>query len=193
MPRTILAFAASNSNPSINRQLVDHAASVLADEINLANEIETLDISDFEMPIYSKAREVADGIPPQAQAFFDRLGAADGLIISFPEHNGGYPAAFKNLFDWASRIKMAIYQDAPAVFMAASPGKRAGKMVLDFATRTAPFFGANVVGSLGVGSFGEEFDTDRGALINPETAGALREALKALDGAVQDTTQRAAA
>ncbi|MEM6495071.1 MAG: NAD(P)H-dependent oxidoreductase, partial [Pseudomonadota bacterium] len=41
----LLAFAASNSSRSINRQLVTYAAS-LADFA----EIETLDIHDYEMP-----------------------------------------------------------------------------------------------------------------------------------------------
>ena len=106
------------------------------------------------MPVDCADREQNDGIPAAAQAFYDRIPGADALMISFPEHKGTYSAACKNLFDWASRIKMSIYQDKPAVFLVASPGGRGAAKVLEFAVTTAPFFGAEVVGSMSVGKFG---------------------------------------
>jgi hypothetical protein len=36
--------------------------------------METLDINDYEMPIYSPEREKAGGIPEEAQKFYDKLG-----------------------------------------------------------------------------------------------------------------------
>lgn len=180
MPKKILAFAASNSATSINRLLVNHAADVFVTDFMTDAQVEMLDINDFEMPIYSPQREASDGIPALAQAFYDRISAADGLIIAFPEHNGSYPAAYKNLFDWTSRIKMKIYQDKPAVFLAASVGGRAGQAVLGFAVNTAPFFGARVAGSLGIGPFGERFNTQTGTLTLSEDGVQLRAALENL-------------
>jgi NAD(P)H-dependent FMN reductase len=59
-----------------------------------------LDLNDYEMPIYSIDRETEDGIPEEAQRFYDELGAVDAILISFAEHNGAYTAAYKNIFDW---------------------------------------------------------------------------------------------
>lgn len=42
----ILAFAASNSRHSINKQLVSHAADVYKTEIDTQAEIEILDLND---------------------------------------------------------------------------------------------------------------------------------------------------
>ena len=126
----ILAFAASNSRNSINRDLVEHAASRFRDEIEAEAEIEFLDLNDFEMPIYSIDRERANGIPTPARTLFEKIGAADALLVSFAEHNGFVSAAWKNTFDWMSRIEMKIWQGKPVVMLAASPGPRAGANVL---------------------------------------------------------------
>ncbi|WP_318458699.1 NADPH-dependent FMN reductase [Photobacterium leiognathi] len=159
----LLAFAATNSQQSINRALVTYAAS----QVN-ADEVEILDLNDFEMAIYSIDRENASGIPEQAQLFFDKIGQADAILISFAEHNGTYTAAYKNIFDWASRINQKFYQQKPVIMLATSPGPGGAKNVLDTAVTSAPFFDANVVGSLSIPSFYENFDLEKQTLINEE-------------------------
>lgn len=181
---TILAFGASNAHASINQAFALHAARVLQQELAPDIAIDTIDLNDFEMPIYSPERERAGGIPAAAREFFARIGAADGLIISFAEHNGGYSAAFKNLFDWTSRIDMKLYQGRPMVLLATSPGPRGGQNVLASAVQTAPFFGGDVRGSLSVGPHAEAFDAATGRLVQPEGAAELRRALSALHGAL---------
>ncbi|WP_318433264.1 NADPH-dependent FMN reductase [Photobacterium leiognathi] len=159
----LLAFAATNSQQSINRALVTYAAS----QVN-ADEVEILDLNDFEMAIYSIDRENASGLPEQAQLFFDKIGQADAILISFAEHNGTYTAAYKNIFDWASRINQKFYQQKPVIMLATSPGPGGAKNVLDTAVTSAPFFDANVVGSLSIPSFYENFDLEKQTLINEE-------------------------
>ncbi|WP_305368968.1 NADPH-dependent FMN reductase [Photobacterium leiognathi] len=159
----LLAFAATNSQQSINRALVTYAAS----QVN-ADEVEILDLNDFEMAIYSIDRENVSGIPEQAQLFFDKIGQADAVLISFAEHNGTYTAAYKNIFDWASRINQKFYQQKPVIMLATSPGPGGAKNVLDTAVTSAPFFDANVVGSLSIPSFYENFDLEKQTLINEE-------------------------
>ncbi|WP_305839222.1 NADPH-dependent FMN reductase [Photobacterium leiognathi] len=159
----LLAFAATNSQQSINRALVTYAAS----QVN-ADEVEILDLNDFEMAIYSIDRENASGIPEQAQLFFDKIGQADAILISFAEHNGTYTAAYKNIFDWASRINQKFYQQKPVIMLATSPGPGGAKNVLDTAVTSAPFFDANVVGSLSIPSFYENFDLEKQTLRNEE-------------------------
>ncbi|MEM9134647.1 MAG: NAD(P)H-dependent oxidoreductase [Actinomycetota bacterium] len=175
----VLTFAATSSRRSINRRLVDHAADVLR-QLHPAVEISTLDLNDFEMPIYSIDREQEDGIPQAAQDFYDRITAADALIISFAEHNGSYTAAFKNVYDWASRVDAKVYQDTPTVMLATAPGPRGGAGVLGSATMTAPFFGCDLRGQLSIPRFNDAFDTERGVLTNPETADELRTILSSL-------------
>lgn len=176
----ILAFAASNSAQSINKQLVTHASEVLKSEIDAGAEIEILDLNDYEMPIYSIDRETADDVPAAAQEFFSKIGAADALLISYAEHNGFYTAAYKNIFDWASRIEMKVFQGKPMVIMSASMGPGGGVNVLKTANDSAKFFGANILGSLAVGPFSEKFDTETGALQDPELASELRQSLAKL-------------
>ncbi len=127
------------------------------------------------MPIYSAEREAA-GIPELAQQLVDKIGAVDAVIVSFAEHNGSYSAAWKNTYDWASRLGMQVYQGRKVAMLATAPGPRGGAGVLESATTVAPFFGAELVGSLSVPSFNDNFDSDAGELVNPE----LRSQLEAL-------------
>ena len=51
---------------------------------------------------------------------------------------------------------------------------------LGVATMSAPFFGAQLVGSLGIGAFGDTFDTEAGVLADGELDAQLRHILAAL-------------
>lgn len=176
----ILAFAASNSSQSINRQLVGHATHVLREETLPDADIEILDLNDFEMPIYSFDRENSGGIPDAAHIFFNKIGAADALMISYAEHNGSYTAAYKNLFDWSSRIDMKVFQGKPMLIMSASVGKNGGANVLRTAVDSAPHFGADVRASFSVGPFASKFDIAAQKLVDPELTNILRESLARL-------------
>ena len=165
----LIAFAASSSRNSVNRQLVTYAAGLVADaEVNL------LDLNDFEMPLFSVDREAELGQPELAQQFFRLIGDCDGLIISFAEHNGSYSAAYKNLYDWASRIDPRVYQNKPMILLATSPGGRGGRSVLDLALQQIPRFGGLIQGSLSVPSFYDNFDGASGKLSNAELDDELR-------------------
>lgn len=175
----VLAFTASNSSTSINRALVDHAVDVLGGLVDDLT-VSALDMNDFEMPLYSQDRQAAGGIPEPAHRFREAIGAADAIVASFPEHNGGLPAAYKNLYDWASRIDMNVWQGTPMVLMATSPGRRGGKGVLDHLAAVTPFFGGDVRGVVSVPSFQANFDTESGVLTNDALAAEVRSALEAL-------------
>jgi chromate reductase len=165
----LLAFAASSSSKSINQQLARYAASLVA-----GAEVEILDINDYEMPIFSQDREETLGQPEQAKNFFAKLGDADAIIISFAEHNGSYSAAYKNLFDWTSRIDQKIFQNKPMMHLATSPGPGGAARVLAAANNSAPHFAGDVKASLSVPSFYDNFDLESKSLTNA----ALIEQLK---------------
>lgn len=172
----ILAFAATNSRASINRALVDHAAERLRDKAP-GVQVETLDLNDYEMPIYSIDREHEGGIPATAREFFERIGAADAVIVSFAEHNGFVTAAWKNVVDWMSRIEVKLWQGKPVAFLAASPGQRAGASVLASQEMLAPHFGADLRGTLGIGKWAEAWDAEDTRLTRPEDIAALDDVL----------------
>jgi chromate reductase len=149
----LLAFAATSSIHSINKQVIAYAGRLLEDGLVDDVTVETIDLNDFEMPIYSIDRQNADGIPQEAQNFFDAIGSADAVIVSFAEHNGFYTSAYKNIFDWASRIDMKVYQDKPAVLFATSGGPGGGGNVLNIAVMSGQFFGYDVKASLSIPTF----------------------------------------
>lgn len=157
----VLAFAASSSSKSINKTLATYAASLVTNA-----EVEILDINDYEMPIFSQDREEQLGQPQQAKGFFEKIGSADAIIISFAEHNGSYTAAYKNLFDWTSRIDMKLFQNKPVVYLSTSPGPGGAKTVLSAATGSAPFFAADLKASLSIPSFYDNFDQETQVLTN---------------------------
>ena len=171
----VLAFAASNSIESINKKLVTYAASLVKDA-----QIEVLDLNDFEMPIFSVDREQAIGHPQQALSFLSKIGQSDAVIISFAEHNGSYCAAYKNIFDWCSRINAKVYQGKPMVLLSSSPGPGGAGSVLAAAVNSMQFFDGHVKGSLSVPSFNDNFDKQTGKLVNQEFDNKLREAVSSL-------------
>ena len=175
----VLAFAASSSKNSINKQLVQYAGGLLAEQ---NAQVDYLDINDYEMPIYSTDREEASGVPQLARDFYNKIGAADAIVISFAEHNGNYTAAYKNVFDWASRIDMKVFQGKPMVLLATSPGPGGAASVLSIAKTSAPFFDGLVKADVSLPSFYDNFDSELKVVTNSEVNTKLKEGLAALKG-----------
>ncbi len=176
----IVAFAASNSSRSINKKLIGYAAALIDDGLLGAASVDVVDIHDFEMPIFSVDREATDGIPEPAHRFSAKIIEADALIISFAEHNGYYTAAYKNLYDWLSRIDRKVYQEKPMVMLSTSPGGRGGARVLELAMAAAERQGADVRAGLSVPNFNQNFDLETGRLAKPELDDLFRQALSTL-------------
>lgn len=159
MEKKILAFGASNSSDSINKQLAKYASSLFKNAT-----VDLVDLNDYEMPIYSKDREKKDGFPQLAHDFYEKIGEADLVLISFAENNGNYTTAFKNILDWTSRINSKTFQEKPMLLLATSPGARGGSSVLDIALKRMPFQGGVVKGSFSLPSFNQNFDIDKGVI-----------------------------
>ncbi len=172
----VVAFGASNSRNSINKQLAAYAASLLAEQQSDI-EVEVLDLNDFELPLFSQDKEQELGQPELAKRFFNILGESAAIIISFAEHNGSYTAAYKNIFDWASRINQKVFQEKPMLLLATSPGPGGASTVLSAATGSAPYFAGDVKASLSIPSFFDNFNSESGSLSNPELQQKLSTAL----------------
>lgn len=166
----IIAFGGSPSKNSINKKLAIYTAHLFENA-----EVEVLDLNDFQMPIFSVDIEAEIGHHPLAQAFLDKIKTADILVISLAENNGNYSAAFKNVFDWCSRITSKVFQEKPMLLMATSPGGRGGATVLEIAKNALPHYGANVKATFSLPSFNENFDLQKGEISNPDLNKQLKE------------------
>ena len=155
----ILAIGTSSNRVSINLTLAAAAARMVS-----GAEVELLTVADYELPLFSDDREKALGQPDLARQFISKIAAADAIVISFAEYNGTYTASFKNIFDWASRIRKQVFQSKASVFLSASQGRGGAQSVLRQALQSSGFWGAKVVASLSVPCFRENFDDRRGEL-----------------------------
>ncbi|TRW25698.1 NAD(P)H-dependent oxidoreductase [Flavobacterium zepuense] len=172
----LLAFAGSSSKHSINKQLATYAASLFNDV-----ETEILDLNDYELPLFSVDREKLIGQPPVARTFLDKIEGADILVISVAEHNAGLTAAFKNIYDWASRQKKLVYDNKPLLLMSTSPGKHGGKNALEAAKISLAWYGGNIRATFSLPSFEENFDKSAGKISNKEYDDALQQIITNFD------------
>ena len=170
--KQIVAFGASSSKKSINKDLATYVASIIED----ANPV-ILDLNDFEMPIYSIDYENDNGIPEKAYKFKEILKSADGIIISFAEHNSVYTAAFKNIFDWISRIEKVVWFNKPMFLLSTSDGDRGAKTVLQIAYNRMSFGNPHKIPTFSLPNFKKNFDKNNGILdidLNDEFQNALK-------------------
>ena len=149
MAKKIIAFGASTSTNSINKQLAEHAIKQLT-----AIEANLLDLNDFELPLYSIDLETESGIPENAMKFRQMIRDSDGVMVSLAEHNGLYTSAFKNLWDWMSRIENPkVWEDQPVLLLGTSPSRREESNVMKVSQQLFPLFGAKIVSSYHLPSF----------------------------------------
>jgi len=174
--KKILAFAGSTSSTSINKKLATFAAE------NLENtSFDVIDLRDFRLPIYSEDEE-KNGFPEDAKKFSSLLDNYDGFILSLAEHNGSYTVAFKNIFDWSSRVEATVFRDKPLLLMATSPGARGGQSVLETGSERFSRMGAKKLISFSFPSFYDNFK--EGKIIDKELFSALKKQVNKFENAV---------
>ena len=175
----ILAFAGSSSSTSRNRELVKYVLKHFSgDYINL------LDLKDFDMPVFSIDRE-KDGYPDAAYNFLKAIEDCDVIICSLAEHNRSYSAAFKNVFDWASRINVKVFQDKPMLLLTTSPGGYGGGNVMATAHQFFPQFGADIRETFSLPKFIENFDVGNTEITSAELKTALDEKIVAFKNSLE--------
>ncbi|MBX2845376.1 MAG: NAD(P)H-dependent oxidoreductase [Saprospiraceae bacterium] len=174
--KKILAFGASTSSTSINQQLAEFAAQHI--------QADTIDLRDFyPCAMYSTDEEKENGFPENAVKFFEKLKAYDGFVVSFAEHNGTYTAAFKNLFDWASRMGK-VWNDKPLLVMGTSPGPRGAATMIEAAKNRMQWNGASeITGTFSLPSFQDNFSAETG-ITDDALLAELKEQLHKLEQAV---------
>ena len=152
----ILAFGASNSSTSINKTFATFTAHQLKEET-----ITIADLNDYASPLYSVDLEKQSGIAKEAMKFYSLINANDAIIVSVAEYNGLHTSAFKNLWDWLSRIPMEkpmnIWGGKPMCLLSASPSRRPQNNVLQVSKEIFPHFGAKIVADFYLPSFNHFF------------------------------------
>jgi NAD(P)H-dependent FMN reductase len=173
MKKRVLAFGASTSRTSINKQFATYVAGRLT-------EFETtiIDLNDYPMPLFSVDVEKSQGAPEAAFLLKALIMEHDGLIISFAEHNGAYTAAFKNTLDWLSRLDGKAWAGKPALLLSTSPGSRGGANVLEIARNRFPFNGGEVIATFSLPQFRINLDIATG-IRDPDLAKEFEVALDA--------------
>lgn len=177
MKKNIIVFAGSNSQKSINKQLVTYAAQQLQ-----IVDYQLLDLNDFIMPLYGIDHEIAHGMPEKAVELSRLFEETDGFLISLAEHNGSYTVAFKNVFDWLSRIQTKVWRNKPMLLLSTAPGGRGGLSVMETAVARFPRMGANITGNLSIPFFAKNFS--EGQLINEDYQQTLIKLIQAFEAVV---------
>lgn len=153
--KKVIALGGSNSKSSINKVLATYAANQVENV-----EVIVIDLNSFDLPLYGIDLENEKGIPEDATRLNSQLDVVDGFVVSLAEHNGSYSAAFKNTYDWMSRINPKVWRNKPMLLMATSPGGRGGATVLQAASAGFPYLGANVVATFSLPSFYDNFSEE---------------------------------
>ena len=161
----IIAFGASYSTTSINKKLAAYAAQQFEN-----HDVEVLDLNEYALPVFTVDLENEIGHPEIIQQFIQKLDSADLIIISMAEHNGSYTAAFKNLFDWTSRVKLNMFENKKLLLLSTSPGGRGAEGSLKTAAERFPRHGATILDQYSLPNFHQNFDTAKGILQEEKNA-----------------------
>ena len=155
MMKKILAISGSNSKSSINKEFATYIASQIAD-----TEVTVLNWENIVLPLFGVDAEKEQDIPQPAYDFLTMIKEADAIVLSVAEHNGQITAAFKNLWDWTSRLEQKLWMNKPMFLAATSPGGRGAKSAFDIMKTILPHYGGNIVASMTLPLFYENLQED---------------------------------
>jgi NAD(P)H-dependent FMN reductase len=169
---SFLAFAGSNSSASINFSVLKYTVSLIEN-----HKIQVLNMANMPFPLYSEDREREKGFSNSLIELKEDIQAADGLLMAVNEHNGNPSAYTKNLLDWLSRLEREFMKGTNVFLMSTSRGRRGGAGSLKVIEALLPRFGANILATFSLPSYGDNFDPDKG-ISDESLARQHREALE---------------
>lgn len=175
----ILAFAGSLRMHSFNRRVLRAA---VAGAEKAGAEVTFVDLRDYPMPVYNQDDQDAFGFDENALKFQRLIHEHEGLLIATPEHNGSFPAALKNVIEWASRRNDSyeggrVFPGKVAGVMSAAPNAFGGVRSLAHLRGVLNSVGVHVLPTeVAVPFVGDKFDGDGEEMTDERT----RQALEAL-------------
>ena len=118
MTTRILALPGSLRAGSFNRRLLDAAAGLTPDDVEVTVFERLIDVPMFN----EDAEEPAH---PGITALRDAIASTDALLIATPEYNGSIPGVLKNALDWISRGDTVAegVKGRPTAVIGATPGR----------------------------------------------------------------------
>lgn len=180
--KKILAFTGSNSSTSINLQLLNHITGRIQ-----GHEIKTINLKDYELPVYCADIEKERGIPLNASIIKNQISQHDGLVITVNEHNRNVSAFFKNVIDWLSRLDRNFLTGKKILLMSTSPGARGGAAALEYCKTIFPRFGGQVVQSFSLPSFRDNFQD--GKILNEVLELGIEDVLTSFSQDVEEASE----
>lgn len=168
----ILAFAGSNSSKSINFSLLQLAIQNISKE-----QLEIMDLSTIDLPVYSIDIEKNEGFPPAVSQLFKHIQNSQGLIIAVNEHNGSISAFFKNILDWLSRVELKFLAEKKLLLLSTSPGGRGAMSALQQAENMTTHFGGQVIATFSLPAFQTNFSLEESKITHNEKQLELTQAL----------------
>ncbi len=164
MPREkILAFAGSSRQDSINQKLLQ----LVVDRVRQAGgEVTLVNLAEFDVPLYNGDLEAEQGIPADAERFYQLMKQHAGFLIACPEYNRSITPLLKNTIDWASRPRegdrpLEAFDGKVAALCSASPGALGGLRGLYHVAEILQSIGTSVLPKqVAVGGFASALDDD---------------------------------
>ena len=174
--KKILAFTGSNSTNSLNHKLLKYASSLIKN-----NEVNVIDLNDYNAPMYSIQLQKENGFPEEIIKLNELIQEYNAFIVAVPEHNGMMPAFFKNIMDWLSRLDRKLFHGKPILLLSTSPGKSGGSRGLKILELFIGYFAGSVAGTFSLPNFNENFDTVSNQIKDKTKNTELTELLEAFD------------
>jgi len=171
MSYNLIAISGSLRERSLNTQLA-HAIKELAPA---GTNVEVVSVAD--VPLYNQDQDSA--FPTGAQAFKEKVRAADGVIIVTPEYNRSIPGVLKNAIDWASRPYGDNAFTGKPVFVTGASGSPIGTALAQYDVKKVMLFSdARLLAQPEsfVSNADKKFD-ESGALTDEDTRAHLQRAL----------------
>lgn len=167
-PLSLYALCGSLRQASTSRRLLEALRAASPAGVSI-------EICDFigDLPIFNPDEE-GDRTPAIVTTFAEKIGVADGLIVSCPEYVHGIPGGFKNALDWlVSRDEVPF---KPLMFAHAS---HRGDLVLAQLTDVLQTMSLRIVPEafLRVPLAGKSDEAQAAMLAEAQESGALRAAL----------------
>src|SRR3954447_2551150 len=182
----ILAIAGSVRRDSWNRSLLETAAGLVPDGVELELWSRLKDV-----PPYDEEDDV-EPAPAAVADLRDAIAGADAVLIATPEYNSSIPGVLKNALDWASRpLAKNPLRNKPVAVIGASTGAFGAVWAQAELRKVLAAIGARVQeGDLAVGHVHNRFVD--GELADGETVAQLREVVEGLVAGAREREKLAA-
>jgi chromate reductase, NAD(P)H dehydrogenase (quinone) len=176
----ILGIAGSLRAASFNRWALKAAQEVAPSGMT----IEIVELHDI--PLFD-GDDFAKGYPASVTAFREKIGTADGLIVTSPEYNHSISGVLKNAIDWASRGNDQPFAMKPVAIFSATTGPVGGARSQYDVRKILASINAQCLlkPEVFIGNAQTKFDATTGKLTDEPTRKILSEQMVALEDWVQ--------